>query len=335
MTFFHNPEIRRFCWLLLALSVLLTVCGFLFSAETGWFTLCVTLLLSAVFLCVTYRRYRRIRRLSQEIDRLLYSDEMPDLASFSEGELSLLQSELYKMTMRLRQQADELLREKRYLTDSIADISHQLRTPLTSMNLMLPTLLREELPRGRRVETLREMERLLSRIDWLIVALLKMSRIDANCVVFQHERVRLQDLAERAVAPLQIPLELRGISVRFAGEPDAVFWGDAAWTVEALGNVCKNCMEHTPEGGVITLSYRKNAIYSEVVVQDTGPGIEPEDLPHLFERFYRGKHSSDAGVGIGLALARTIVTAQNGSIRADNAPDGGARFTIRFYKGTV
>ena len=244
MIFFRNPEIRRLCRLVLTLTAGLTVCSFLLSAETGWYTLFACLLLTALFLAVTYRRYSRIRSLAAQIDRLLHSDELPDLASFSEGELSLLQSEIYKMTIRMRQQADELQKEKRYLTDSIADISHQLRTPLTSMNLMLPTLC-EELPRARRAETLREMERLLSRIDWLIVTLLKMSRIDANCVEFQHERVRLGELAERAVAPLQIPLELRGVAVRFTGEPEAAFCGDAAWTVEALGNICKNCMEHT------------------------------------------------------------------------------------------
>ena len=130
-----------------------------------------------------------------------------------------------------------------------------------------------------------------------------------------------------------MPMELRDIA--FYTESQGYFYGDMEWTCEALGNVLKNCMEHTPAGGEIRITAQENPLYTQIVVGDNGPGIAPEDLPHIFQRFYRGKNASGSGFGVGLALARTIVISQNGTIKAENNSRGGARFTIRFYKGAV
>lgn len=278
-------------------------------------------------------RYRKIGQLAAEIDRILHGDEEITLDGFSEGELSILQSEISKMTVRLREQQQRLQEDKIYLADSIADISHQIRTPLTTINLLVEFLSQPDLEEGRRIQLTRELFELLGRIDWLITTLLKISKLDAGTVQFKDEEIPLREMLDRAVSPLLVPMELRGQMLKIEGE--GTFRGDPGWTCEALGNIVKNCMEHTPDGGTVTVTGRETGIYAEIVVTDTGVGIAKEDLPHIFERFYKGKNSDEKSFGIGLALARMIVSRQNGTVKAENLPGGGARFVLKFYKGTL
>ena len=310
-----------------------TTAAFFLHAGFGLLTLALCLVLITVFLLFTYRRYRRIEALSDTVNRILHGDNSLSFDGYDEGELGVLQSELYKMTVRLREQQQALLDDKIFLADSIADISHQIRTPLTSINLIVSLLDDPGLPESAREQYMRELYTLLSRIDWLITSLLKMSKLDAGTVSLSAQSMPLQVLIDRSAAPVQVPIELRGQHLIIKAEGQVRC--DAAWTAEALGNIIKNCMEHTPEGGSIQIEARETALYAEITVTDSGSGIDPEDLPRLFERFYKGKNSSDAGFGVGLALARTIITAQNGTLKAQNAPAGGAQFIMRFYKGTV
>lgn len=238
------------------------------------------------------------------------------------------------MTVRLREQTDALAADKVRLTDAIADISHQLRTPLTSMNLTVSLLSEDGLSDERRLRLTRDLSRSLRRIDWLIDALLKISKIDAGTVEFRSERVSVAELIRRAAAPLMIPMELRGQELGIHADSEE-YTGDMQWSVEAIGNILKNCVEHTPEGGSIEISAAENALFTEIVISDSGAGFEPGDIPHLFERFYRGKNADAASVGIGLALARTVIAAQNGTVAASNGKNGGAQFTVRFYKNIV
>ncbi len=251
----------------------------------------------------------------------------------AEGELAILRSEIRKMTLQLRDSAALLLQDKRELAQALADISHQLRTPLTSMNLSL-SLLAEAEDEAQRLRLTRELKRSLERIDWLVETLLKLSKLDAGVVRFEPESLTAAALTERAVRNLRIPMELRDQKL-VLNMSDAALTVDPAWTAEALGNILKNCVEHTPAGGTLTVTARQTPIYTELTVTDTGPGIDPEDLPRLFERFYRGKDANENSIGIGLALARQIIAAQNGTVQASNIPGGGARFTLRFYVGTV
>ena len=333
MKLFRNPEIRRLLIILGILCTCATVGAFVWNTGFGIFTLVLCLALITVFLIFTNNRYKRLSALSDTVNRILHGDNSLSFDGYDEGELGVLQSELYKMTVRLREQQQALLDDKIFLADSIADISHQIRTPLTSINLIVSLLDDPELPKEAREQHMRELYVLLGRIDWLITALLKISKLDAGTAPLSAQAMPLQALIERSAAPLQVPTELRGQQLCLCAEGQVTC--DPAWTAEALGNIIKNCMEHTPEGGSIRVDAKETALYSEITVTDSGCGIDEEDLPHLFERFYKGKHSSDAGFGIGLALARTIVTAQNGTLKAQNAPEGGAQFIMRFYKGTV
>ena len=239
------------------------------------------------------------------------------------------------MVVRLREQADQLRKDKVSLQDSIADISHQLKTPLTSMNLLLSLLDNPKLTYEQRFSYVKELERDISHIDWLVATLLKISQIDAGTVRFSKESVDVEKLVQAAASPLEVPMELREQRLLVEVGEHVAFCGDFLWTVEAVRNILKNCMEHTPPGGQIKVSAAENPVFTEMVITDTGEGIAPEDLPHLFERFYKGKNSGEKSVGIGLALARMIVTAQEGTLKAGNRKEGGARFIMRFYKSVV
>ena len=328
-----NKEVRRaLLWQLLLSAAACAVC-FSFDIRAGLTAAGLSLLLMLIYCVSTDKRYKRLAALAGDIDQMLHGDSTMSLNDYSEGELSILHSEIYKMTIRLREQQQTLTREKAYLADSIADISHQVRTPLTSINLLIGLLSESKLTDVRRQQLTHELYELLSRIDWLITTLLKISRLDAGTVQFKQEQVSLEALLKRSCAPLIIPMELRGQELCIRADGD--FRGDFSWTCEAIGNIVKNCMEHTPEGGRIEINATENALYSEIIIKDNGTGISPEDLPRIFERFYKGKESDGKSFGIGLALSRMIITGQGGTVKAENRKPAGAMFSIRFYKGTV
>lgn len=278
-------------------------------------------------------RYGKIAELSEVVDMILHSDEFVLFKDTEEGELAILENEIKKMTIKLREHAFLLQKEKIYLTDSIADISHQLRTPLTTINLIMSFLRKHDLDVMDRLKYVNEINKHLNRIDWLISSLLKISKIDAGTAVFKQEKVSVAKVISKAVEPLMIPMEIREQVFDFASMGNETFKGDLNWSVEALGNIIKNCSEHTEENGHISVRAKENILYTEIIVEDNGTGIDKEDLPHLFERFYKGKSSADSSVGIGLALTRMIIQSQNGSIKVENRKTKGSRFIIRFYKG--
>lgn len=333
MKLLKNKEVRgALLWQLLISAAACTVC-FFFDVRAGLTAVVLSLLLMLIFCISTYKRYQRISSLADDIDQVLHGDSSIDFDSYSEGELSILHSEIYKMTVRLREQQQKLLSDKEYLADSLADISHQIRTPLTSINLLVERLSATGLTDECRHQLANELYELLGRIDWLITTLLKISKLDAGTVQFNKETVSLEMLINKSCAPLLIPIELRGQELIIRAEGD--FYGDSAWTSEAVGNIVKNCMEHTPDGGRIEINAVETALYSEIVIKDNGTGISPEDLPHIFERFYKGKDSDGKSFGIGLALSRMIIAGQKGTVKAENRKNAGAMFTLRFYKGTV
>ena len=333
MSLLKNKEVRGA--LLWQLSVAVIACSlcFWFDLRAGLTAVVLSMLLMMIYCIGTYKRYRRIASLAADVNHVLHGDSSIDFDNYSEGELSILHSEIYKMTIRLREQQQTLTREKAHLADSIADISHQIRTPLTSINLLIGLLSEPKLTDARRQQLIHELYELLSRIDWLITTLLKISRLDAGTVQFKQEQVSLEELIKKSCVTLLIPMELRGQELLI--HADGAFRGDLPWTCEAIGNIVKNCMEHTPEGGRIEIDAAENALYSEIIIKDNGTGISPEDLPHIFERFYKGKDSDGKSFGIGLALSRMIITGQGGTVKAENRKPVGAMFTIRFYKGTV
>ena len=333
MKLLKNKEVRGALLWQLSVAVIACFVCFLFDLRAGLTAVVLSLLLMMIYCISTYKRYQRISSLADDINQVLHGDSSMDFDHYSEGELSILHSEIYKMTVRLREQQQKLLSDKKYLADSLADISHQLRTPLTSINLLVERLSASGLTDKCRHQLTNELYELLSRIDWLITTLLKISKLDAGTVSFNKETVSLETLIKKSCSPLLIPIELHGQELILRAEGN--FYGDPAWTSEAVGNIVKNCMEHTPDGGRIEIDAAETALYSEIVIKDNGTGISPEDLPHIFERFYKGKNSDGKSFGIGLALSRMIIAGQNGTVKAENRKNAGAMFTLRFYKGTV
>lgn len=333
MKLWNNPEIKHFLLLYGAFSCLFLTAGFLIHPYAGGLLGIACIFFLMLFLLYTGKRYRVLSEMSLSIDKLLHGEPIR-ISACREGELSILEAELQKMTTRLQEQADALQQDKLCLSSAMADISHQLRTPLTSINLTLSMLRSSDLPAGRRQELLRDLSKSLQKIDWLIEALLKLSKLDAGTVQFAQVPVSVAALIDKACENLLVPMELRGQELTVLVQKEA-FVGDLSWTGEALTNLVKNCHEHTPEGGCIRIEALETPLFTQITVRDNGPGFVPEEIPRLFERFYKGSGSSPESVGIGLALARQIITSQNGTLTAANAPEGGALFTIRFYKSVV
>lgn len=337
MYFLRNPEIRRLIFIYTVVTAVFSVAAGI-SFHSLWAAVCVAgacAAVAAVSLTETHRRYREIAGLSSRIDGILHGMSIASFVPNREGELALLSSEIYKLTVRLVEQAEALEQERNHLAASLADISHQLRTPLSSMRMLVPRLGREDIEAGARSEYVRETGQLLNRMEWLMTALLKVARLESGTVSLEKVVVEVDEMLDRALEPLEIQLELKGIRVEREVQAGAAYMGDIHWSSEAIGNILKNCMEHLPEGGTISLWAAGNPLYTELIISDDGEGIAEEDLPHVFERFYRGKQAEAERAGIGLSLSRMIIGRQNGTIRAANRMPHGAEFEIRFYRGAV
>ena len=331
MGLLRNKEVKRmlFSMLLIALAAVASAYAFPQAAPAVAGAAC--LLLTAVFLMSTRRRYRQLARLGDYLRRVNggeYSLELPDN---DEGELSILKSEIYKVTVSLREQNERLKQDKLRLADALSDISHQFKTPLTSMSVMAELLSDGRLEEGRRAEFTGQLRGQLERLTWLTEALLKLSRLDAEAVTFHPRPFPLRELIQKACAPLMIPMELKDQTL--SAEAEGSVRCDLNWTAEALSNILKNCIEHTPAGGEIRISASSNALFTEIRVLDSGPGFDKADLPYLFDRFYKGRNAARGSVGIGLAMAKSILQAQGGSLAARNAYGGGAEFILRFPAG--
>lgn len=308
--------------------------GFYISFSAGCLTLAACGCLILLYTVFNVWRYRELRRLSSYLARVYAGGKTLDLRTNREGELSILKNDLYKLTTRLTQQAELLHKDKRYLADALSDISHQLKTPLTSLLVMNELLAEPSLPLEKRQEFLRRSGEQLHRIQWLVQTLLKLSRLDAAVIEMEPAATALLPLVQKAAASLAIPVEAKELMLSVAVKPSLCIFCDPAWTQEALCNILKNCVEHTPPKGRIVIEAAENPLHAELTVTDTGGGIAPEDLPHLFERFYRGKNAGSDSVGIGLAMSKAILNRQNADLTAENVP-GGARFVLKFFKQTV
>lgn len=309
------------------------------------------LIVTVIFIILTNRRYRALAKMAANLDRVLAGERDIRLRDMSEGELAILSSEIDKVIARLNLTVDELQAEKLALSDALADISHQLKTPLTSIAISTE-LIRDRLSaRGDSedlVERLRLIQTLQARVEDLVSALLKLARIDAGVIKLVCGDVDARELVRKSFEPLAIAFDIADVRFSADVQDGASYEGDLTWSVEALENILKNCMEHTPAGGCVSVRVTEDVLACRIRIEDTGPGIAESDLPHIFERFYRGSRDANAtpsevnpaGVGIGLALSKSLVTAQGGTLTAENLRDEngnitGAAFNLVFFKTVV
>lgn len=328
---FRNRELRQFAILFFLISIITIILGFIINTAAGILCSISAAAFGILFFLFTKARYKNIAYLSEQIDLVLHNADHLYINESEEGELSILQSEIIKMTLRIREQNEALKKEKEHLADSLADIAHQLRTPLTSANLIL-SLLEKNPDDNERKILLRKTEELFVQMEWLINSLLKLSRLDAGIVVFQSVPIDIKNLITTAIRPFLISMELHNITLLTDMPDKMIIYGDLNWLSEAIQNILKNCMQSVGDDGKIEIVCRDTSLFGEIIICDSGTGFEKEDLPHLFDRFYRGKNDNASGYGIGLALCKMIITRHNGTITAKNIPQGGATFRIRFPK---
>lgn len=277
--------------------------------------------------------YPDIEELNTYLEKVLSDDDPPEILDIEEGELSILKSNIYKVTTKLKYQKELLKQDKVTLATAMADISHQLKTPLTSM-MVINDLLKSEEDGEKREEFLKTQSDQLDRMNWLIQTLLKLSKLDAGSVLLTKEDIAADELIKDVMKPFEIQMDIKNIS--FVSEiSDALVMCDKNWTVEAIQNIVKNCIEHMDEGGSLKVSLIDTNIFSQILINDTGCGIAAEDIPHVFERFYRGKNAGKDSVGIGLALAKTIIENQHGEISVKSEAGVGSTFDIKLYKTII
>ena len=313
-------------------AVLSVICAFFCKICA---VLCLTLgiILIIIFTVVTKQRYKNLNDLNDYLSLVCKGIYDMNIDDNTEGELSILKNNLYKVITLLQSQNEYLKNDKLYLADSIADISHQLKTPLTSMMMMCELLENEENP-DKRQEFVSVINNQLSKMKWLITNILKISKLDADATEFKREEVSILSVLDDSLKPFVLTAELKNIAIQ-NGANGFVFNGDESWTVEAVSNIVKNCLEHTNDGGKITIASDSTNLYNKLTISDNGCGIAEEDLPHIFERFYHGKNSSKDSVGIGLALAKTVFEKENASVTVESEQGRGSVFEIRFYKSVV
>ena len=240
--------------------------------------------------------------------------------------MSKLQDEIYKTVTMLSQTRNMALRAKNNFAENLYNIAHQIKTPITSISLSVQIM--RENPSSKYLD---QIQGRLSQLTHLEETLLLLSRIDAGTLPLEKKAADLYTVLMLAADNLQDLLAKSNVSVDIPELGEITIQADLDWTMEAIINLLKNCMEHTPPGGVIHCSYEQNPIYTQIKIWDTGAGFAKEDLPHLFERFYRGQNAIHSGIGIGLSLSKAIIESQNGTISAKNLVDGGACYEIRFY----
>ena len=313
-------------------AVLSVICAF-FSKICAVLCLALGIILIIVFTFVTKRRYKNLNDLNDYLSLVCKGIYDMNIDDNTEGELSILKNNLYKVITLLQSQNEYLKNDKLYLADSIADISHQLKTPLTSMMVMCELLENEENP-DKRQEFVAVINNQLSKMKWLITNILKISKLDADATEFKREEVSISKVLDDSLKPFVLTAELKNVTIQ-NGANDFVFNGDESWTVEAVSNIVKNCLEHTNDGGKIIIASGSTNLYNKLTISDNGCGIAKEDLPHIFERFYHGKNSSKDSVGIGLALAKTVFEKENASVSVESEQGRGSVFEIRFYKSVV
>ncbi len=279
------------------------------------------------------KRDKKIKQITNYINQIKNKKYDLNIEENTEDELSNLKNELYKITIMLKEESEISKKDKENLKMSVEDISHQLKTPLTSITIMLDNLKdNPNMEEKTKQKFIFEISKQVEWINWLVISMLKLSKLDANVVQFYDEKINLKKFIGEIIKNLEIPIEVKNQKIIIDGNENVSFIGDYKWQQEAITNIIKNCIEHNANNGTIYINYEENSLFTKITIRDEGEGIPKEDLKHIFERFYRGKNSSENSVGIGLALAKNIIEKNNGMINCKSELDKGTEFVIKYMK---
>lgn len=286
-----------------------------------------------VALIYTNKRDKSLRSINKYLDKVNNGNYELKIEDNGEDEISRLRNELYKTTILLRESAENSEKEKTNLSNSLADISHQLKTPLTSIRIMLDNI--EENPNmdeKTRNEFIEEISRQIDWISSLVISLLKLAKFDAGSIVMQDKDINVKKLIDNVINNLAIMIDIKNIKIDEKIDEDVILRADYNWQLEALTNIIKNCIEHSKEDSSIKIEVENNSIFVKIKITDEGEGIAKEDISHIFERFYKSKQASENSIGIGLSLAKTIIEKENGYIKVDSELGKGTTFEIKYLK---
>ena len=291
------------------------------------------LMLSIIFFKYNHSESKKINEITKYIEEINRGNYKLNIEENTEDELSILKNELYKITIMLKEVAENSQKDKTTLKDSLSDISHQIKTPITSILIMLDNILSDEnMPEDIKKDFIKDIKREIVNIKFLVESILKLSKIDSNSIKFIKKEVFIKDIINEAVKNVSMLSELKNIEIIVLGDDSIKTICDLKWQVEAITNILKNCIEHSYENRKIYINYNQNNMYTELKIEDNGTGIDAKDLPHIFERFYKGKNSSSDSVGIGLALSKSIIESNNGYIQVDSKLNKGTTFIIKYLK---
>lgn len=274
------------------------------------------------------KEINEVIKIIEEINNKNYSFKMKDI---NEEDLSLLKNEIYKTTIMLNEISEISKKDKKELEESLENISHQLKTPLTSILIMIDTLLDDEdMDQNTREDFLRNMKREVMNINFLVKSILKLSRLDTNTVKFISKKESVKEIIKEAILNVSLLSDLKNVKIE-TNLSDSFITCDYKWQIEALTNILKNSIEHSYENNKVLIESSENNAYVKITIKDFGSGIAKEDINHIFERFYKGKDSDYDSIGIGLALSKSIIEKQNGKISVESSDDG-TTFTIKYFK---
>ena len=295
-------------------------------------SVCIAFGLAFAVLFLGYLKIQKKQTMdiAKRIERINLGDYSLQIDRNSEDELSLLDNQIYRTAVKFREQAENSRKDKENLQKSLSDISHQLKTPLTSIIVMVENILDDDdMPLEIRREFLNDIKHNTNTISFLVQSLLKLSKLDAEAVKFRYEQVEVKSIVDECIKNTAVMAEILGVRLETDCN-DIILNCDKKWLCEAVTNIIKNCIEHSHNGN-IKITADQNKLYTKISIKDNGSGITKEDLPHIFERFYKGKNSSDDSVGIGLSLAKTIIEKQGGYISVSSELNKGSEFVIKFF----
>lgn len=293
-------------------------------------TLAITMIL--VFLVYNHSKDKKLEEITRYMEEINSGKYKLDIEDNTEDELSILKNEVYKTTIMLKEIAENSKQDKVNLKNSLSDISHQLKTPLTSISIMLDNILdNPEMNKETRDEFIKDIKREIININFLVNSLLKLSKLDANSVKFINKEEKVENIINESIKNVSTLCDLKDIKINVIGQVESEICCDLKWQVEAITNILKNAIEHTKVNSKIDITYEKNKIYTQIKIKDYGVGISEKDLPHIFDRFYKGEKSSSESVGIGLALAKSIIESTGGYVEAESEEGKGTIFTIKYF----
>lgn len=295
--------------------------------------LCLTFItIIYIFVKSHLKSDKEINKIIKCIENINRKNYELDLDELSEDKLSILKQEIYKTTVMLKENAYNSLKDKINLKNSLQDISHQLKTPLTSINIMLDNVIdNPDMDIDTRQDFVKQIKREINNITFLVQSILKLSKFEANTITFNREEVSVKKIINETVKNVSNLSDLKNVKIEINDKCKNKLKCDYKWQVEALTNILKNAIEYSYEGNKVIVDCEDNNIYTQIKIKDFGKGMDDEDTLNIFKRFYKGKEANKDSVGIGLSLSKTIIEKDKGVVIVESMKNQGTTFIIKYF----